>query len=188
MKEIRIHARAGQGAITTAAILGDAYATEGKYAYAFPHFGAARMGAPMNAFLRVDEKEIRERSQIYEPDYLLVVDSTLLQGEDVFSGFKKGGVAIINGKERIKLPSLPERKIYLVPGNKIALEVIGRPLGNTALLGAFARATGEIKFSSLEKAIRKRFSGKIADKNVEAAKRGYEWLEEEKDVRHTYKS
>ena len=68
MKEIRIHARAGQGAITTAALIGEAYFKEGKYPSAFPHFGAARMGAPMNAFVRVDTKPVRLRSQIYEPN------------------------------------------------------------------------------------------------------------------------
>ena len=80
MKEIRIHARAGQGAITTAALLGEAYFKEGKYPYAFPSFGAARMGAPMNAFVRVDSKPVRLRSQIYEPDYLIIADATLMRG------------------------------------------------------------------------------------------------------------
>ena len=79
MREIKIYARAGQGAITTATILGQALFQKGKYAYAFPHFGAARMGAPMNAFVRVDDKPIRLRSQIYEPDYVMIVDSTLMR-------------------------------------------------------------------------------------------------------------
>ncbi len=88
MKEIRIHARAGQGAITTAALLGYVYFLKGMYPYAFPHFGAARMGAPMNAFVRVDNKPVRLRSQIYEPDYVIIVDSTLMRGFNCFSGLK----------------------------------------------------------------------------------------------------
>ena len=96
MKEIRIHARAGQGAITTAALLGDAYFAEGKFPYAFPNFGAARMGAPMNAFVRVDQHPVRLRSQIYEPDYVIVVDPTLLRGYNCFSGLKSDGIAVIN--------------------------------------------------------------------------------------------
>ena len=96
MKEIRIHARAGQGAITTAYILGEAYFIKGMYAFAFPHFGAARMGAPMNAFVRVDDKPVRIRSQIYEPDFVIVVDSTLMRNINCLSGLSQKGIAVIN--------------------------------------------------------------------------------------------
>src|SRR5512137_2871015 len=106
MKEIRIHARAGQGAITTASILGYAYFLKGMYPYAFPHFGAARMGAPMNAFVRVDTKPVRLRSQIYEPDYVIIVDPTLLSGFNCFSGLKEKGIVIINAKEDTALPKV----------------------------------------------------------------------------------
>jgi pyruvate ferredoxin oxidoreductase gamma subunit len=106
MKEIRIHARAGQGAITTASLLGYAYFLKGMYPYAFPHFGAARMGAPMNAFVRVDSRPVRLRSQIYEPDYLLIVDPTLMRGFNCFSGLKKGGIAIIASREGIDIPKV----------------------------------------------------------------------------------
>jgi len=177
VKEIRIHARAGQGAITTASILGYAAFLEGKYANAFPNFGAARMGAPMNAFVRIDNKPIRLRSQIYEPDYLIIADSTLMRGFNCFSGFKPNGIAIINEGQGIDLPPQKgEQRIYVIPANKIALEVIGRPLGNTVLLGAFVAATSQIKVESLFEAIKQRFSGKIAQDNIEAAKRGYEFI------------
>ena len=106
MKEIRIHARAGQGAITTAALLGFSYFNEGKYPYAFPNFGAARMGAPMNAFVRVDSDPVRLRSQIYEPNYVIIVDPTLLRGYNCFSGLKEDGVAIINGIFSLKCASI----------------------------------------------------------------------------------
>jgi len=154
MKEIRIHARAGQGAITTATILGQAYFQKGSYPYAFPHFGAARMGAPMNAFVRVDSKPVRLRSQIYDPDYLIIVDATLMRGFNCFSGLKDKGVAVINKKEGVELPNLKAtQKAFVVPANDIATEYIGRPLGNTALLGAFCAATGELKIEDLFEAI-----------------------------------
>ncbi|MGE5308611.1 MAG: 2-oxoacid:acceptor oxidoreductase family protein [Deltaproteobacteria bacterium] len=178
MKEIRIHARAGQGAITTAAILGNAYFIKGQYPYAFPHFGAARMGAPMNAFVRVDTKPVRLRSQIYEPDYIIVVDSTLMRGYNVFSGLKEEGVAIVNLREGIEIPKLsPKQRMYVIPANDIAMKTIGRPLGNTALLGAFSSATGQLDQESLIAAIKTRFSGKAFDANVEAIKQGYAYAE-----------
>lgn len=180
MKEIRIHARAGQGAITTAEILGQAYFVDGKFAYAFPNFGAARMGAPMNAFVRVDDKPIRLRSQVNEPDYIIVVDPTLMRGFNCYAGFKDNGIAVINTKEGLDIPKPPiGRKVYLIAANDIALKTIGRPLGNTVLLGAYVAATEQIKLEGLLKAIEKRFSGKIAELNIAAAKQGYDYIKAE---------
>jgi len=177
MKEIRIHARAGQGAITTATILGYAYFIEGKFPYAFPNFGAARMGAPMNAFVRVDNKPVRLRSQIYEPDYLLISDATLLRGFNCFKGFKDNGIAIINEHEDFPIPEhKPAQQIYVVPAQAIAMETIGRPLSNTALLGAFVAATSELKLDSLLESIKHRFSGKAAEQNLLAARKGYDYI------------
>jgi pyruvate ferredoxin oxidoreductase gamma subunit len=174
MKEIRIHARAGQGAITTASLLGSAYFLKGMYPYAFPHFGAARMGAPMNAFVRVDSKPVRLRSQIYEPDYLLIVDATLMRGFNCFSGLQDEGIALINEREGFSVPQTKAgQKVYVLPANDIALKTIGRPLGNTALLGGFCAATGELEVDILIDAIKKRFSGKAQDANIEAIKQGY---------------
>jgi len=178
MKEIRIHARAGQGAITTAGLLGYAYFLKGMYPYAFPHFGAARMGAAMNAFVRVDDKPVRLRSQIYEPDYVIIVDATLMRGFNCFAGLKEKGVALINAKDgEIEKPRIKaSQKVFVVPANDIALKTIGRPLGNTALLGAFAAATEEINLETLLEAINKRFSGKAQEANIQAAKEGYEFI------------
>jgi pyruvate ferredoxin oxidoreductase gamma subunit len=179
MKEIRIHARAGQGAITTAALLGDAYFKEGKFPYAFQHFGAARMGAPMNAFVRVDVKPVRLRSQIYEPNYVIIVDPTLMRGYNCFSGLKEDGIAIISGAD-IEIPKLKaKQKAYLVPANDIAMKTIGRPLGNTALIGAYAAATGELKIESLFEVVKHRFSGKALEGNIEAIKQGYEFVKKQ---------
>jgi pyruvate ferredoxin oxidoreductase gamma subunit len=177
MKEIRIHARAGQGAITTAALLGYAYFLKGRYPYAFPHFGAARMGAPMNAFVRVDTKPVRLRSQIYEPDYVLVMDATLLRGFNCFAGLKEDGVAIINEKEGADPPKVKtKQKVFVVPATDIAMKTIGRPLGNTALIGAFAAATGELNLDTLLEVIKKRFTGKSQQGNIEAVKQGYNYI------------
>jgi len=181
MKEIRIHARAGQGAITTAALLGYAYFLKGMYPYAVPHFGAARMGAPMNAFVRVDSKPVRLRSQIYEPDYVIIVDSTLMRGFNCFSGLKENGMVIINGingkRGSLELPKLkPGQKVFAVPANEIALRTIGRPLGNTALLGGFCAATNELSLDILFEAIKKRFADKVQETNIQAAKQGFEFI------------
>ncbi|MDP2922122.1 MAG: 2-oxoacid:acceptor oxidoreductase family protein [Candidatus Omnitrophota bacterium] len=177
MKEIKVFARAGQGAITTAAILGEAFFHQNIYTYAFPSFGAARMGAPMNAFLRFDTKPVRLRSKIYNPGYVLVIDPTLIKSENCFSGMKKEGVAIVATREDTGTIKVPKGvKLVILPAEKIALEVIGKPFSNTVLLGAFAKATGEIKIESIYEAIKKRFAGKpeVLDKNIEAVKRGYE--------------
>jgi len=177
VKEIRIHARAGQGAITTATLLGYAYFLKGMYPYAFPHFGAARMGAPMNAFVRVDTKPVRLRSQIYEPDYILVMDATLMRGFNCFSGLKEDGIAIINDKEGADLPKVKAKQgVFVVPATEIALRTIGRPLGNTALIGAFAAATGQLDLNTLLEVIEKRFTGKAQEGNIEAVKQGYEYI------------
>ena len=181
MKEIRIHARAGQGAITTAALLGYAYFLKGMYPYAFPNFGAARMGAPMNAFVRVDAKPVRLRSQIYEPDYVMVVDATLMRGFNCFSGLRENGIAIINGKEGAEIPKVnAKQKIFVVPATEIALKTIGRPLANTALIGAFAAATGELDLDPLLEAIKKRFSREAQEGNIQAVKQGFAYIKNNK--------
>lgn len=178
MKEIRIHARAGQGAITTATLLGYAYFLKGMYPYAFPSFGAARMGAPMNAFVRVDSKPVRLRSQIYEPDYLLIVDHTLMRGFNCLSGLREGGIVIINGKDcSVQRPKCgAKQKILVVPANDIAMKHIGRPLGNTAILGAFCAATGELTLDELITAIKHRFDAKLQDANIKAAEEGFNYV------------
>ena len=178
MKEIRIHARAGQGAITTARILAMAAFQQGKYALAFPHFGAERMGAPMNAFVRMDDDKIRLRSRVHAPDYVLVVDLTLASSEEfgVFQGLKAGGAAIINyAGDPSDFASRTTAKVWALPASEIAMELLGQDRANMPLLGAFAASTGEVELPALEKAIVENFGeGKIATLNVEAVRRAYE--------------
>ncbi|MDP8253438.1 MAG: 2-oxoacid:acceptor oxidoreductase family protein [Candidatus Kaelpia aquatica] len=173
MKEVTVYARAGQGAITTVVILGSAYFKQQKFAYAFPHFGAARMGAPMNAFIRVDEKPIRVRSRVYEPDFALVIDATLISSQDVFASVKELGLVIINSEKEYS--SDRNLKIFSIPANDIALEATGKPLGNTAILGAYAALSGELNIENIKNAVSERFKGEVGQKNAEAAQRGYDF-------------
>ena len=176
MKEVKIFARAGQGAITTAAILGEALFCENKYSYAFPHFGAARMGAPMNAFIRFDDKPIRLRSKVYEADYIIVIDPTLIESQKIFSGLRNEAKAIIAVRPETASPQSKGVEVHTLLAEQIATEIIGRPFANTVLLGAFAKVTGALSLDSVLKAVGKRFESKpaVVQKNLDAVKKGYE--------------
>lgn len=174
MRELRIHGRGGQGSVTAAELIAFAAFEGGVYAQAFPAFGVERRGAPVQAFVRFSDAKIRLRSQIYEPDYIIVQDPTLIGDVDVFMGMKSGGIAIVNTEKSDFDSHVPEGvKVYTLDATTIALEELGVPITNTTLMGAFAAATGEIKLESLEHALRNRFSGSMADKNVKAAARAY---------------
>ncbi|MCK9313133.1 MAG: pyruvate ferredoxin oxidoreductase subunit gamma [Methanocorpusculum sp.] len=178
MRELRIHGRGGQGSVTAAELIATAAFTAGVYSQAFPAFGVERRGAPVQAFVRFSDEKIRLRSQIYEPDYIIVQDSTLIHDVNVFAGMSAGGIAIINTEKDLKY-NLPEGvKLITIDATKIAMEEIGRPITNTTLMGAFAAASGEITLDALEGAIRSRFDGKLADTNVSAAKRAYTMIKE----------
>ncbi|MDP8290196.1 MAG: 2-oxoacid:acceptor oxidoreductase family protein [Candidatus Susulua stagnicola] len=176
MKEVKIFARAGQGAITTAVILGESLFYENKYAYAFPHFGAARMGAPMNAFVRFDDKPVRLRSQIYKPDYIIVVDPTLIESQKCFENLDEGTKAIVAIRDKTIVPEVKNVEIKTLPAEAIAMEMIGKPFANTILVGAFAKVTGQIKLESVLKAVESRFKNKpkLLEKNLQAVRKGYE--------------
>ncbi|KAF5036370.1 NADH-dependent phenylglyoxylate dehydrogenase subunit gamma [anaerobic digester metagenome] len=133
-----------------------------------------RRGAPVQAFVRFSDEKVRLRSQIYEPDYIIVQDPTLIGDVDVFNGMKAGGIAIVNTEKSDFDSGVPEGvKVYTIDATTIALEELGVPITNTTLMGAFAAATGEIELEPLEHALRSRFSGSMADKNVRAAERAY---------------
>ncbi|MCQ1535972.1 pyruvate ferredoxin oxidoreductase subunit gamma [Methanosarcina sp. KYL-1] len=177
MKEIRIHGRGGQGSVTAAEMLSVAAFEDGKFSQAFPAFGVERRGAPVQAFTRISDNPIRLRSQIYTPDYVIVQDATLLETVDVASGIKDDGIIIINTKETpedLKLDT--NAKVMTVDATNVAMDIIGRPIVNTVLLGAFAGATGEINVESIKKAVKDRFTGKVAEKNAEAIQKAYELI------------
>ena len=171
MKEIRFHGRGGQGVVTAADVLAMAAFYDGKFSQAFPSFGVERRGAPVTAFARIDSKPIRRRSQIYEPDYVIVQDPSLIGVVDVASGLREGAVIIINSAKKVsEFPEFNSFRVYTVDATKIALEHIGKPIVNMPMLGAFSKITKEVTLESLRKAIRKRFEGKeaIAEKNIKA--------------------
>lgn len=172
MIEIRFHGRGGQGAVTAAEILAKAAFEDGKYCQAFPFFGAERKGAPVVAFSRISDKPIRRRYQVYNPDYVIVLDETLLDAVNVSSGLKEGGHIIINTKNNVNVGENIET--YTIDATGIALDILGVPIVNTAMLGAFAGITGEVSVDSIIKMIKETFPGKIGAKNAEASKIAYE--------------
>jgi pyruvate ferredoxin oxidoreductase gamma subunit len=135
------------------------------------------MGAPMNAFVRIESRPVRLRSQIYEPDYLIIIDPTLMRGYNCFSGLKDNGIAIINSTGEYEPPKLKaSQKVIAVPANEIALKTIGRALGNTTLVGAYAAATGELKLETVLEVAKHRFSGKALEGNLAAIKQGFDFV------------
>jgi len=178
LRELRIHGRGGQGSVTAAELIAVAAFKSGVYAQAFPAFGVERRGAPVQAFVRLSDEKIRLRSQIYEPDYVIVQDSTLIKDVPVFSGLSKGGIAIINSEKKGGIEVPDGVKLIVIDAMSLALEVLGVPITNTILMGAFAAASGEIELSAIGEAINERFSGSLAEKNVAAAAKAYELVKE----------
>ncbi|WP_174590767.1 pyruvate ferredoxin oxidoreductase subunit gamma [Methanocella conradii] len=177
MKEIRIHGRGGQGSVTAAELIAVAAFEDGKWSQAFPYFGTERRGAPVTAFARISDKKIRVRSQIYEPDYVIVQDPSLLSVVDVASGIKKDGLIIVNTeKDPSELKMDTAATVKTIDATTLAIKILGVPIVNTALLGAFAGASGQIRLESVSKAIKDRFPGKVGEKNVEAVKQAYEMM------------
>ena len=175
MLEIRWHGRGGQGAVTAAEILATAVINEGKYAQAFAAFGAERRGAPVLAFTRINDSEILLRSQVYEPDIIVVLDKNLCTMEGVGDGLKHRGTVVLNTRFQPEdyIETFPQAgKIATVNATKIALEVIGSPITNTAILGALVKTTGIVKIGTLEDILKERFKAN-AEKNVNTIRRAY---------------
>lgn len=178
MIEIRLHGRGGQGVVASGEMLALAAVYENKYCRAFPFYGSARRGSPVVAFAQIGEIEEATRCYVYTPDVVLILDPEIPKAVDVTNGLKKKGVIIWNTKlspeEALRELEGKLSKIGVVDATTIALESFNRPIPNTALLGAFVRTTGMLKMKSIEMAIRRRFSGEVAKRNVVAARRGYE--------------
>jgi pyruvate ferredoxin oxidoreductase gamma subunit len=177
MFQIRIHGRGGQGVVSAAEMLSIAAFREGKHAQAFPSFGSERTGAPVVAFCRIDDKEIRLREPVMQPDALIIQDPTLLHQVDVFAGLAPGGTILINSSrsfEELGLQELVQRfRTRTLPASEIALRHVGRPLPNAALLGGFAAVSSLVSLDSVTAAIREKFSGTVADGNAAAASAAY---------------
>jgi pyruvate ferredoxin oxidoreductase gamma subunit len=186
MFQLRIHGRGGQGVVTAAEMLSIAAFEEGRHAQAFPSFGSERTGAPVVAFCRIDERPIRSREPIAEPDALIIQDPTLLHQVDVFSGLSADGYILINSSqsfEELGLAELsgrfPAGHLLTVPASELAREHLGRPIPNAALLGGFAALSGLISLKSIASAIGEKFQGKVAAGNTAAATAAFEFVEQE---------
>ena len=188
MIEIRWHGRGGQGAKTASLLLADVAFNTGKYIQGFPEYGPERMGAPLTAYNRIDDEPIRIHSNIYEPNYVVVVDDTLVGPVDVAKGIVPNGAILINSslepsviKEKLKDVNV---KIYVIDASKIALETIGANFPNTALLAAIIKVTGLMSKEDLEKNMLDSFKHKFAKKpeviepNIEAVRRAYDEVKE----------
>ncbi len=177
MVEIRFHGRGGQGAVTSAEILAISAISEGKYAQAFPSFGPERRGAPVVAFSRISDERILNRTKVYEPDIVVVLDSSIMKMVNVIDGLKEGGIVVVNTsrtpdelKEEFGRDDIT---VGTVNATKIAIDKIGRPITNIVMLGALLKVKPLVKFDSIIEPLRERF-GKIAEKNIEASKLAYD--------------
>ncbi len=186
MFQVRIHGRGGQGVVSGAEMLSIAAFLGGKHAQAFPSFGSERTGAPVVAFCRMDDKEIRLREPIMQPDALIIQDPTLLHQVDVFSGLKKSGYILINTTKTFAQLGLTEfvkdfkaDHLLTVPATELAVKHVRRPVPNVPLLGAFAALGGLISLEAVHKAIEQKFSGAVAAGNIAAAKEAYDIVMEQ---------
>jgi len=186
MLQVRFHGRGGQGVVTAAEMLSIAAFEQGRYALAFPSFGSERPGAPVVAFCRIDDQEIRLREPILQPDALIIQDPTLLHQVDVFQGLKPDGYVLINSTrsfDELGVGDITQRfrheRLTHVPATEIAMKHLGRPVANAVLLGGFAALSGLITLDAVAHAIRDKFSGKVAEGNVAAAAEAYDYIQKE---------
>ncbi|MBN1885211.1 MAG: 2-oxoacid:acceptor oxidoreductase family protein [Candidatus Krumholzibacteriota bacterium] len=181
MIEIRTHGRGGQGSVIASEILADAFFREGKYVQAFPAFGVERRGAPVMAFTRVGDGEIRDRCQIYEPDHLVVLDAILIDTVNITDGLKEGGWIVINTNQPVQDKTLIDRfHVALIDAASIAIKYrLGSratPIVNTAIVGAFAGATKLVGLDAVKLAIEDLVPVKQED-NMKAAEEAFNGVE-----------
>jgi pyruvate ferredoxin oxidoreductase gamma subunit len=180
MFQVRIHGRGGQGVVTAAEMLSVAAFIEGKHAQAFPSFGSERMGAPVVAFCRISDREIRLREPIQTPDALIVQDVTLFRAMDVLDGLTPSGFLLVNTSkgfaeihQEAAAARLPKGHAQTVGATELALAHVGRPAPNTSLLGAFTAFVDIVSLDSVVEAIRRTFPGKVGEANVTAAREAH---------------
>lgn len=183
MFQVRIHGRGGQGVVTAAEILSVAAFDEGRHAQAFPSFGSERTGAPVVSFCRIDDREIRTREPVMRPDAVIVQDVTLIHQVDLYAGLSLEGYVIINTSRGFgdlgfgdHFGGFRPERLMTCPATELALEHVGRPLPNAALLGGFAALSGEITMDAIDKAVRERFAGAVGERNVAAANAAFDFV------------
>ncbi len=179
--EIRWHGRGGQGVVTANEILAETAISAGKYVKAFPEFGPERMGAPIRAFTRISETPIKVHSQVYEPDIVIILDGTLVGKVDMLGGLKKDGFVLANyaGTPKELQEALgTDAECHTLDATAISMEEIGKPMANTAILGALTKVSPLVSYSALEDQITTKFTGKLSDKvivkNLSALKRAFD--------------
>lgn len=182
--EIRWHGRGGQGAKTAALLLADVAFQTGKYVQGFPEYGPERMGAPITAYNRISDTQIRVHSNIYNPQYVVVVDESLLEAVDVTSGLKKDGAILIN-TQRTKEEILPhlrgyEGEVYIIDAHKVSMEAMGKYFPNTPLLAAIVKVAGimdeDIFMREMEASFKHKFASKpeVIEGNMKALKLAFQ--------------
>jgi pyruvate ferredoxin oxidoreductase gamma subunit len=179
MKEICIHGRGGQGSLVLAQFLSIAALEDGRYGSAFPFLGGGgeRRGKPIVAFCRLSDQPIRIRSRVNEPDYVIVQDATILDELDVTQGLNEGNLILINtDKPAQELDFNRPFQVVAFSADHIARRILGRPIMNTALLGAFAAVTRELTLEAVLKAVRSKFSGELGEKNAQVVQESYREL------------
>lgn len=177
MFQVRIHGRGGQGVVTAAELLSLAAFAEGKHAQAIPSFGSERMGAPVVAYVRIDDSPIELTEPVMSPDLLIVQDPTLFHAVDVFAGLGSVGFVLINTARALSdlhiddaVARLPQHHVATVPATELAVRHVGRPTPNTALLGALTALTDIVRLDSIIEAVNEKFSGEMAERNNDAAR------------------
>lgn len=169
MTEIIWHGRGGQGAFTAARLLGEAYSLREKsYALAFPSFGPERRGAPIRAYTKLDRKPVGNRSEITKSNYSIFLDDTLFNAKS-FHELKQNGKILLNTKKTIDDP-----RVITLDGDSLAARILGLPITNTILLGAFAAISDEISLEEIYEAIRLTMPQRLHEKNIAAVKAAYE--------------
>jgi len=174
MIEVRFHGRGGQGAVMASRILANAVVRTGRYGASFPMFGFERRGAPVTAFGRFSDTPVREKTQIYNPDVLVVLDPSQRDSPIVFQGLVPGGIMVLNyGGNALENPDKNLKKAGIIDANAVALEEIGLPMPNTCIIGAFAKITGFVGIEPVLESLADYFQGKKLAANIRCAKRGY---------------
>ncbi|MEM0089759.1 MAG: 2-oxoacid:acceptor oxidoreductase family protein [Nitrososphaerota archaeon] len=177
--EVRFHGRGGQGVVTAARLLAEACLLENKYSLSFPEFGPERSGAPVRAYVRISDEPIEVRSLVYDPEIVVSIDPKLSSSVEILAGLDDEGVVIINSKNVEEallkaISSKPRAKLFYVDARGIALSLGDARFENSAILGAFAKATGIVSLSSLESVLRTRFKGAVLENNLKAMRLGYD--------------
>jgi pyruvate ferredoxin oxidoreductase gamma subunit len=181
--EVRWHGRGGQGTVTACKLFADACLNGGRYVQAFPEYGPERAGAPIRAYNRVSDKELRGHYPVTRPNIVVVVDATLLDSIDVTEGAPDDAAFIVNccgnsGEIRTRIKARPTQRIFTVDASRISIDTIGRPMPNAPLIGCVARVSGLLSLQAvlddMQKSFNKKFSQKIIEGNLEATRRGFE--------------